>query len=330
MTKNRTIWGYFGFREGVWASFPGVWSILALLSWPPRHEPQGLDRRSGECAAGGRAPWIPYVEGMDDLLETRIETHLSRAQMQGRPVVRHRAPLPLILAVALHIGLGVALAANLIPVARIVAPRPEVRMEANMDLRLPAEENARKAEAAPSQSVRHEPPIDPEVPLPRYPEVRDPSDDPRAQLPEDPHAAPAWKPLARPLIFARCVIQGIRPRPIEATEEIPTVASLKTEPSTPHQVGFAQPDPKSGQSPKPRYPRRALEREWEGAVRVCVSIDDEGRPTSVKVLSSSGHALLDRIVTGTILDEWRFTPGRRDGQAVPSTWTQEFVFRLIG
>lgn len=56
------------------------------------------------------------------------------------------------------------------------------------------------------------------------------------------------------------------------------------------------------------YPRYARQREWEGAARLRLEIDAEGRLRDIRVLSSSGHAVLDDSATTMMRKAQRDTP----------------------
>lgn len=77
----------------------------------------------------------------------------------------------------------------------------------------------------------------------------------------------------------------------------------------------------------PHYPRVARQKGYEGQVVLRVHVDSQGRATSVRVIHSSGHPLLDEVARKAIL-RWRFDPARRFGQPVASTVQIPVVFRL--
>lgn len=59
----------------------------------------------------------------------------------------------------------------------------------------------------------------------------------------------------------------------------------------------------------PVYPRIARESGWEGTVLVRVLVQTDGRPGSVRVRKSSGHAILDDAAIETV-KKWRFIPAK--------------------
>ena len=68
--------------------------------------------------------------------------------------------------------------------------------------------------------------------------------------------------------------------------------------------------------PAPRYPRQALRAGAEGTVLLRVLVDEQGRPQSVEIESSSGHRELDRSAREHVLARWRFHPAQRQGRAI--------------
>lgn len=79
--------------------------------------------------------------------------------------------------------------------------------------------------------------------------------------------------------------------------------------------------------PSPRYPRRAQKRGIQGKVLVSILIGVDGLPYDAKLLTSSGHNVLDDAALKAAL-EWKFTPAMFKGSAIKSTNTQSFVFSL--
>lgn len=71
-------------------------------------------------------------------------------------------------------------------------------------------------------------------------------------------------------------------------------------------------------NPPTRYPRLALERQWEGIVRLKVQVLTDGTAGEVQILQSSGHDLLDESAQDQVKRLWHFEPAHRGGQAVTS------------
>lgn len=55
-----------------------------------------------------------------------------------------------------------------------------------------------------------------------------------------------------------------------------------------------------------RFPMRSQLRGQQGTVVVDVTLDDKGRATAAKLHRSSGHRLLDRAATRSVLESWQF------------------------
>ena len=69
---------------------------------------------------------------------------------------------------------------------------------------------------------------------------------------------------------------------------------------------------------RPRYPSRAVAQGIEGRVVLLATLDATGRVTDLRVLESSGFALLDREALRAVAT-WRFLPKLVDGAPVAST-----------
>lgn len=68
----------------------------------------------------------------------------------------------------------------------------------------------------------------------------------------------------------------------------------------------------------PRYPSPALSRRLEGEVELLILVGIDGRPETVTITRSSGHAVLDRAAREHVLRRWVFEPLLRDGIPVPA------------
>jgi len=158
--------------------------------------------------------------------------------------------------------------------------------------------------------VRPEPPAPPEPepkPAPVRPREALPSAASRAPVPIV-RSAPAPEPV--PERFAEAALAPI-PAPVPAPVPVPEPASALA--ATPAPIAAA-PVPSTPPAPREdapalesfrlrvngeaarykRYPRVAIDNEWEGEVRVRMSIGADGRIAGLRVVGSSGHAVLDR------------------------------------
>jgi protein TonB len=67
--------------------------------------------------------------------------------------------------------------------------------------------------------------------------------------------------------------------------------------------------------PPPVFPTEARKARLSGTVLLLVQIDDRGRPLSITLRRTSGHAILDTAALRAVR-AWRFEPARRDGNPV--------------
>jgi protein TonB len=75
----------------------------------------------------------------------------------------------------------------------------------------------------------------------------------------------------------------------------------------------------------PRYPALARETRIAGTVILDVIIDEHGVVTSTRVLKSV--AFLDQAAIDAV-QQWKFTPARLNGEAIPIVMTVTVTFRL--
>jgi protein TonB len=86
--------------------------------------------------------------------------------------------------------------------------------------------------------------------------------------------------------------------------------------------------PAYGTNPKPPYPLSARRLGLEGVVQLEVVVQPDGLPAAVRVLSSSGHAVLDQSAITTVRSRWRFIPARRGDTPVESRVVFSIRFEL--
>jgi TonB family protein len=78
----------------------------------------------------------------------------------------------------------------------------------------------------------------------------------------------------------------------------------------------------------PIYPKSALNSELTGKVLVKATINTKGQPEKIKILKSSGHAILDNAFMETIKKYYLFKPKIKDGKAVAGEIELEYTYRL--
>jgi len=84
----------------------------------------------------------------------------------------------------------------------------------------------------------------------------------------------------------------------------------------------------SAQTPRPNYPMIAIKRHWQGRVVLGVTVGVDGRSTFIKILNSSGYAVLDNSAIDTVREQWVFTPGQIAQQAVSAYVTVPISFQF--
>lgn len=185
-------------------------------------------------------------------------------------------------------------------------------------------------------------PVTPTPPTPRFEPLDLPSEPETKPVEPTKVAEPVPAPL--PTELAKTVTE---PKPVEvAAAALPTLppppAPQETPPTPPDPQPTAQPQPASTasqgvrtteppvqlpQNREPKYPRRALERNIEGTVKLELLVLSTGRVAEVKVLSSSGHRLLDDAAEKAVA-QWIFEPAKRNGKPITFLHTVDCKFRI--
>jgi protein TonB len=107
----------------------------------------------------------------------------------------------------------------------------------------------------------------------------------------------------------------------ESVPPAPTVAS----PQGPQRLHQGIQAPRKIVDVAPRYPALARESHLEGVVILDVIIDETGVVRSTRVLKSV--PFLDQAAVDAV-QQWRFTPARLNGMAIPIVMTVTVAFRL--
>lgn len=112
------------------------------------------------------------------------------------------------------------------------------------------------------------------------------------------------KPVPRPK-------KALTPKPAPKPKSVP-VAQPKPEPTPepePEPVYLNDREfPEVSSSISPVYPKQAINNEWAGTVSVIFEIDEFGVPYSYRVVSSSGHEILDQSFVRTVMKYYSFKP----------------------
>ncbi|QSA97599.1 energy transducer TonB [Methylococcus sp. EFPC2] len=199
------------------------------------------------------------------------------------------------LSLALH-GLAWLAWLNRQPDEEPVVTPPQVIEVALMTEKAPAVEPASQTQ------VQSPPKPQPEPPPPKRP------------------APPKPKPKAKPV--ARPEPPPISPQHSEAeAPSAPVVSAPEAppKPAAPPPAPYVEASYKGPglHNPPTRYPRIALERQWEGSVQLKVQVLTDGTAGEIRVERSSGHEILDEATIEQV-KSWRFIPARRGDQAVIS------------
>lgn len=200
-----------------------------------------------------------------------------------------------------------------------VAPlRPEIKIQvAQIDVGDEVMAEEFNAPAPPAEEDTAEPELeDPvvEMEIPPIPEISAPLSPPEMveltpleEIIERPKPPTQPKPVAKP--------QEPRPRPVAASKPAakpgPTGTPGGTGPPTVFSGGG------SGRYPSPSYPSAARSSGAQGSVRLLVTVEASGLPSSVSVNSSSGHSSLDSAASDHVRRRWRWPAGEVRRYIVP-------------
>ncbi|WP_273429951.1 energy transducer TonB [Chitinibacter tainanensis] len=136
-----------------------------------------------------------------------------------------------------------------------------------------------------------------------------------------PPAAPALpEPVAKPGLSAAGASSNNQP-----AAPAPVDAPRSQAAATGERASGGDDRPASAQGPQLRNPPikvprrlRQTEQALQGRVVVLIRVSAQGRALRVTVQQGSGNPLIDESVTQQILDNWRFEPARRNGEAIES------------
>jgi TonB family protein len=92
-------------------------------------------------------------------------------------------------------------------------------------------------------------------------------------------------------------------------------------------VGLVFTPAKRKREVKPRYPETLKSQSIEGDVVVMVSLDATGKVAAVKIVKAAAQPELNESAKQAALQE-EFEPARKNGEAVPTSITFTYRFRL--
>jgi TonB family protein len=78
---------------------------------------------------------------------------------------------------------------------------------------------------------------------------------------------------------------------------------------------------------EPEYSEEARKAKFQGTVVLFVVVDEHGNPRDLKVIRPLGLGLDQKAIEA--VEKWKFSPGKKDGKAVPVQATIEVNFRLL-
>jgi len=109
------------------------------------------------------------------------------------------------------------------------------------------------------------------------------------------------------------------------TGESETQGNTEASGSAGYNTELAYPD--YNHNPKPKYPKVARKRGYEGEVKLKVFVLANGRVGKIEIIRPSGHEILDRSALEAVKD-WVFVPGRENGKEISSWVTVPIAFQL--
>jgi len=185
---------------------------------------------------------------------------------------------------------------------------------------------------------------DPDVEVPRPPELPPVAESPLLPPPDlglenaspapepQPEVAPVAdrparprQPLPRPL---QMPVRDAPPRPVEPVAGQPVELKPQTTPAPQALPRPVETEPRAKSSnPKPRYPKLAQRRGYQGSTVLHVEVSKDGKAIKVDVQRSSGFAVLDDAALNAVKD-WVFEPGTRDGNPVAGSTEVTIRFEI--
>jgi protein TonB len=108
------------------------------------------------------------------------------------------------------------------------------------------------------------------------------------------------------------------PPKMPVPEAVPAAPAARPQPPAPAPVEGPRFDAAYLNNPPPAYPPLSRRMSEEGRTMLRVQVDPSGRPSEVRIHTSSGFPRLDEAARNAVLN-WRFVPATQGGEAV-SAW----------
>lgn len=146
---------------------------------------------------------------------------------------------------------------------------------------------------------------------------------PPQPMPVEPPPPPAAQPKP-----AHEPVAPIRPPP--SRSQYASTAPIAPIPSVQEgvRVALTAAAPAYDYNPKPRYPREARSRGWEGTTILRVEVHPSGEAGQIEIAQSSGYSLLDEAAREAVRS-WRFIPARVGDRPVAGAVEVPIAFRLV-
>lgn len=122
-----------------------------------------------------------------------------------------------------------------------------------------------------------------------------------------------------------------KPKPVAKSKELVSTQALPNTPKTeakPTRLPGDRDFPIVAKYVAPVYPKTALNHNWEGTVKLKVSIAASGKIDKITVHKSSGHSILDQAFIRTVRAHYTFKPKRVAGENQASTKIVLYTFRI--
>jgi protein TonB len=187
----------------------------------------------------------------------------------------------------------------------------DASVEVSLIAALPAEEVVDLPE--PVVEPEPEPVVVPEEVIPEPPTVVEQAQE--MVLPE-PVATP--KPIVQPKPKTAVLKSKPKTRAARASGDGSSAVPGNDATTATASAGALSAKPGYLRNPHPAYPEEARKAGQQGVVMLRINVDAHGKPSSVQMVRSSGHPLLDERARSTVANQWSFKPAKVGGNAVPA------------